>query len=47
MITVRVFTREAILRAAAEKRKEVGADEEVMLEVEDLERIVGQMILDF
>ena len=50
---VDVFVREAVARAAAEKRERdeaaglIDAGEEVWLDVEDLERVVPGLVLDF
>ncbi|EMR11060.1 hypothetical protein PNEG_00657 [Pneumocystis murina B123] len=46
---IRIFCKEAIWRAAASKREHENKDEntQISLGVEDLERIAGQLTLDF
>lgn len=41
------FIREAIYRAVDEKKKRLGGEEGGMVEVQDLERLLGQLLLDF
>ncbi|KAG5519844.1 hypothetical protein PMAC_000119 [Pneumocystis sp. 'macacae'] len=46
---IRIFCKEAIWRAAASKREYENKDENVQISlgIEDLERIAGQLTLDF
>ncbi|ORY81461.1 hypothetical protein BCR37DRAFT_393322 [Protomyces lactucae-debilis] len=44
---ITIFTEEAFNRAVAKAREEQGADAALYLEVADLEKIIGQMCIDF
>ena len=44
---IETFAREAVVRAAIAKQEAGGDGEDGFLEVEDLERVVAQLLLDF